>query len=76
MIRSHSHSRIRWCTIYFDRRISASKKKEKKKWKNLSCHSNPEKEKEKRVAARPMSLPNGNEQRFENRPGQRAAEYI
>lgn len=34
----------------------------------------PGKEKEKRVAMRPMSLPNGNEQRFENRPDQRAAE--
>lgn len=68
------HGRTRWCTIYFGRRMfrAASKKRKtvKKKVEKPVVPLEPGKEKEKCVAVRPCSLPNGNEQRFENRPDQ------
>ncbi|XP_024889328.1 uncharacterized protein LOC112465815 [Temnothorax curvispinosus] len=48
--------------LRFDRRVFCAVR-EKRRWKNLSCHSSPER---KKKSMQPMSLPNGNEERFEN----------
>ncbi|XP_077268611.1 uncharacterized protein LOC143900779 isoform X3 [Temnothorax americanus] len=48
--------------LRFDRRVFCAVR-EKRRWKNLSCHSSPER---KKKSMQPMSLSNGNEERFEN----------